>query len=176
MKIRSKVMLLLTLLFVVLCGVAILFQESIVMPSFTKLEQRNAQIAMNRVRTSVEHDQETFAVQIMDWSNWSELYEFARGKGPDFGLHNVTPAAMSVIQADAIWITNLDGRLLLSSDKFVHTSLPLDGILTRGDALRSDLPWRANLGTHATASGLVKTDKGLMLVVSGPILDGSGVG
>jgi two-component system NtrC family sensor kinase len=176
MKIRSKVMILLTLLFVVLCGVAILFQETIVMPSFTQLERRNAQIAMNRVRTSVEHDKETFAVQIMDWGNWSELHEFVLGKGSDFGLHNVTPAAMSVIQADAIWITNLDGKVLLSSDKFVHTGLPLDGILTRADALRADLPWRKNLGTMAAESGLVNTDKGLMLVCSGPILDGSGTG
>jgi two-component system, NtrC family, sensor kinase len=176
MKIRSKVMILLTLLFVALCGVAVLFQETIVMPSFTQLERRNAQIAMNRVRTSVEHDQETFAVQIMDWGNWAELHAFVRGKDAQFGLHNVTPAAMSVIQADAIWITNLDGQVLLSSDKFVHTSLPLDGILTRGDALREDLPWRRNLGTMAAASGLVNTGKGLMLVVSGPILDGSGSG
>jgi two-component system, NtrC family, sensor kinase len=176
MKIRSKVMILLTLLFIVLCGVAILFQETIVMPSFTQLERRNAQIAMNRVRTSMEHDKETFAVQIMDWGNWSELHAFVRGEGRDFGLHNVTPAAMSVIQADAIWITNLDGKVLLSSDKFVHTGLPLDGILTRGDALRADLPWRKNLGTMAGARGLVNTDKGLMLVVSGPILDGSGTG
>ena len=44
-------MFLLTMLFVVLCGVAILFQELIVMPSFVELEQRNAQIAMNSVRT-----------------------------------------------------------------------------------------------------------------------------
>src|SRR5476649_2749293 len=145
MKIRSKVMILLTLLFVALCGVAILFQETIVMPSFMKLERRNAQIAMNRVRTSIEHDQETFAVQIMDWANWSELHEFVGGKFPAFGLRNVTPAAMGVIQADALWITNLDGRVLLSSDKFVHTGLALDGIVSRGDALRTDLPWRGDL-------------------------------
>lgn len=176
MKIRSKVMILLTLLFVVLCGVAILFQELIVMPSFQKLEQRNAQIAMNRVRTSVEHDQETFAVQIMDWANWSELHEFVRGNFSDFGLRNVTPAAMGVVQADAIWIANLDGHVLLSSDQFVHTGLALEGIVSRADALRSDLPWRGDLGSLHSASGLVNTDKGLMMVVSGPILDGSGSG
>jgi two-component system NtrC family sensor kinase len=176
MKIRPKVMILLTLLFVVLCGVAILFQEMIVMPSFTKLEQRNAQIAMNRVRTSVEHDQETFAVQIMDWANWSEMYEFVLGKFPEFGLRNVTPAAMNVIQADAIWITNLNGKLLLSSDKIVPTDLSLDGIVTRGDALRADLPWRRNIGTMGTASGLVNTANGLMFIVSGPILNGTGTG
>jgi two-component system, NtrC family, sensor kinase len=176
MKIRSKVMILLTLLFVVLCGVAILFQEMIVMPSFQKLEQRNAQIAMNRVRTSVEHDQETFAVQIMDWANWSELHEFVRGNFSDFGLRNVTSAAMGVIQADAIWIANLDGHVLLSSDQFVHTGLALDGIVSHADALRSDLPWRGDLGSLHAASGLVNTDKGLMIVVSGPILDGSGSG
>jgi two-component system NtrC family sensor kinase len=169
-------MILLTLLFVALCGVAILFQEMIVMPSFMKLERRNAQIAMNRVRTSIEHDQETFAVQIMDWANWSELHEFVRGNFSDFGLRNVTSAAMGVIQADAIWIANLDGHVLLSSDQFVHTGLALDGIVSHADALRSDLPWRGDLGSLHAASGLVNTDKGLMIVVSGPILDGSGSG
>ena len=169
-------MLLLTLLFVVLCGVAILFQEMIVMPSFVELEQRNAQIAMNRVRTSLENDKETFAVQVMDWANWGELHDFARGKSPEWGVRNVTRDSMGVIQADAIWITDLEGRVLLSSDRFVHTGFALDGILSRGDALRADLPWRGNLGTMTRASGLVNTEKGLMIVVSGPILDGSGSG
>ncbi len=167
-------MLLLTMLFVVLCGVAILFQEMIVMPSFVELEQRNAQIAMNRVRTSLENDKETFAVQVMDWANWGELHEFVRGKLPEWGLRNVTSDAMGVIQADAIWITDLEGRVLLSSDKFVHTGFSLDGIISHGDALRADLPWRGNLGSMTRASGLVNTEKGLMIVVSGPILDGSG--
>ncbi len=169
-------MILLTLLFVVLCGVAILFQETIVMPSFTQLERHNAQVAMNRVRTSVEHDQETFSVQIMDWGNWNELHAFVRGQVNDFGLHNVTRAAMNAIQADAIWIADLDGKVVLSSDKYVHSGLPLDGILTQGDTLRADLPWRQVLGSMGSVSGLVNTDKGLMLVAGGPILDGSGSG
>ncbi len=176
MKIRLKVMVVLTLLVLVLSGVAIVIQETVVLPKFTQLERRNAQVAMNRVRNSIEHDLETLEVQVMDWANWSELYEFARGNYPQFGPHNVTPAAMAAMQVDALWVVGLDGRILLAADGHAHAGLSLDGIVSRGEALREDLPWRSNLGAMHARSGLVKSNLGPMLLVSGPILVGSGEG
>jgi signal transduction histidine kinase len=176
MKMRPKVTILLTLLLLVMGAVTVFIEESVVMPRFTQLELRNARIAMSRVRNAVEHDLGTLEVQVMDWGNWSELYEFARGNAPDFPAHNVTPAAMHEIQANAIWIIGRDGRVLLFSGNLVHTGLDPEGIISRNGALREDLPWRATLGSMQTSHGLVRTNLGIMLLVSGPILDGSGAG
>jgi signal transduction histidine kinase len=176
MKMRPKVTILLTLLLLVLGAVTVFIEETVVMPRFTQLELRNAQVAMNRVRNAVEHDLATLEVQVMDWGNWSELYEFAQGRAPEFPAHNVTPAAMHEIQANAIWIIGRDGRVRLFSGDLVHTGLEPEGIISRNGVLREDLPWRATLGSMQTSHGLVRTNLGIMLLVSGPILDGSGTG
>ncbi len=173
---RPKVTILLTLLLLVLGAVTVFIEETVVMPRFTQLELRNAQVAMNRVRNAVEHDLATLEVQVMDWGNWSELYEFAQGRAPEFPAHNVTPAAMHEIQANAIWIIGRDGRVRLFSGDLVHTGLEPEGIISRNGVLREDLPWRATLGSMQTSHGLVRTNLGIMLLVSGPILDGSGTG
>lgn len=164
-----------SLLLLVLSGIAVIIQEAVVMPRFTELEQRNAQVAMNRVRNSIDHDLETMQVQIMDWGNWGELYEFVRGNYPQFAGHNVTAAAMQEIHVDALWIVDLNGRVLLSSDEYLHTNLAMEGIISRGGVVRDDLPWRGESGVMR-ASGLVRTNRGPMLLAVGPVLNGTGSG
>ena len=176
MKIRPKVTILLTLLLCVLGGVAFFIEEAVVMPRFTQLELRNAHVAMQRVRNSVEHDLATLEVQVMDWGNWSELYEFVQGRNPGFPGHNVTRAALREAQVTAIWIFNRDGRQMMFSGEYVHTGLDPEGLISRNGMMREDLSWHGNLGTMHTANGLVRTNLGMMLLVSGPILDGSGSG
>ncbi|MFI4889963.1 MAG: CHASE4 domain-containing protein [Steroidobacterales bacterium] len=176
MNIRPKVMVVLTLLVLVLSGMAIFIQESVVLPKFAQLEQRNAQIAMNRVRNSVEHDLETMEVQALDTGNWGELYEFARGNYAQFPERNFTPAAMRAGNVNAVWVIGLDGRVISSSEEVLNSGFGLEGIVSHGGALREDFPWRANLGAIHPFSGLVSTSQGLMLLASSPILNGTGNG
>ena len=176
MRIRPKVTLLLTLLLCVLGGLAVFIEEAVVMPRFNQLELRNAHVAMSRVRNLVDHDLATLEVQVMDWGNWGELYEYARGNAPGFPAHNVTRAALREIQVTAIWIIGRDGRVRMFSGDYVHTGLDPEGLISRNGVMREDLSWRDNLGTMKTGSGLLRTNLGMMLLVSGPILDGSGSG
>jgi signal transduction histidine kinase len=176
MKLRLRVSILLTLLLCVLGAVAVCIEETVVMPRFTQLELRNAHVAMSRVRNLVDHDLATLEVQVMDWGNWGELYEYARGNAPGFPAHNVTRAALREIQVTAIWIIGRDGRVRMFSGDYVHTGLDPEGLISRDGVMRTDLSWHDNLGTMKTGSGLLRTNLGMMLLVSGPILDGSGSG
>ena len=173
MKISHKVTILMTLLLLVLSGAAAFIQEAVIMPRFSDLEQRNARIAMIRVRNSIDHDLEAMQV---DWGNWGELYEFVRGNNPQFAARNITPAAMQEMRADALWVFDLRGRIVLSSKEVVPTGLTVDGIISRDGQLRDDLPWRRDLGTVRVGSGLVKTNLGIMMLGSSPIQNGSGSG
>ena len=69
MNIRPQVMILLTPVFVVLSAGAILIQERVVMPSFARLEQTSALIAMHRVRHAMDRNLEALEVNAKDWAN-----------------------------------------------------------------------------------------------------------
>src|ERR1700738_4081355 len=98
MNIRLKVMILLALLFAILSGVVIVIQQRVVMPSFERLEQTNAQTAMKRVRYAVDRSLEALQVTSMDWSNWAEAYRFVQDHNSDFVRVNITPASLNALQ------------------------------------------------------------------------------
>jgi sensor domain CHASE-containing protein len=176
MKIRPKVMILLILVFVLLSGVTLLIQEWIVMPSFARLEQVNAQIAMHRVRHAVDRNLEALEVSAMDWANWMDVYQFVEDHGAAFVSTNITPSAMTQLQVNTIMIVDREGRVVMCSGEHIHTDLSLEGVLQTQGELRQDFLWRQFLGTTQTARGLVQTNLGVLMIASAPILDGTGGG
>jgi two-component system, NtrC family, sensor kinase len=175
MNIRPKVMLLLTLVFLLLSGIAILIQEWIVMPSFAQLEQVNAQVAMSRVRNAMDRNLDALEIDARDWANWKDVYQFVQDHNPDFVKTNITTDSMSQLQIDEIMIVGLDGRIAVCSSDHVGSALSLAGLISES-ALRTDFPWRKDLGQNRTNRGFVRTNLGVMLIASAPILDGLGGG
>ena len=176
MNIRFKVMMLLALLFAILSGVVVLIQQRVVMPSFERLEETNAQTAMKRVRYAVDRSTEALQVTSMDWSNWGEAYRFVQDHNPDFVRTNITHASLNALQVSTLVVVDLDGQVVLCTDNVLHTGLSLEMILLDGARLRQEFPWRKFLGTSATPRGLIRTNLGTLMISGAPILDGTGTG
>ena len=153
MNIRLRVMLLLTLVFVALSGVAFAIQELAVMPSFARLEEANAHTAMQRVRHAVERTLDALEVNATDWANWGDVYRFVQDRNPDFVATNVTPSAMSQLRIGTMLIVDRDGRIVMRSSEHVPTGISLEGVLEADGMLLPAFGWRALLGTGRTAAG-----------------------
>jgi sensor domain CHASE-containing protein len=175
MNIRPKVMILLTLVFVLLSAGAILIQERIVMPSFARLEQANAQIAMHRVRHAMDRNLEALEVNAKDWANWKDIYEYVQDHNPAFVTANLTQSSMAQLQIDELLIVDLNGHVVLCSSELLSSPMSLAAIVS-GNDLRTDFPWRQYLGQIKPARSLVQTNLGVLLIASAPILDGFGAG
>jgi len=176
MNIRPKVMILLTVVFMALSAVAFLIQEWVLMPSFARLEEANAQTAIHRVRHAVDHTLEELQINAMDWANWIDVYRFAADGNPEFIRTNITRSSLNQLQLNLMLIVDQDGRIVMSSGDHVRTGVELEGVLATGSMLRSDFRWRQFLGTRRTARGLVRTNLGVLMIAGGPILDGTGGG
>ncbi|MFI4888934.1 MAG: CHASE4 domain-containing protein [Steroidobacterales bacterium] len=176
MSIRPKVMILLTLVFMLLSGVTVLIQKWVVMPSFEQLEQKNSQISMHRVRHAMERNLEALQVSAMDWANWADIYRYVQDHNPEFVTTNITKPAIAQLQINAIMIVDRDGRVVVCSTKIMPSDLSLEGVLTTQGELRRDFRWREYLGTKHMGRGLVQTNLGVMMIAGAPILDGTGGG
>jgi len=176
MKIRTKIISLLGLLFGVLILLDIGIQKQVLLPSFAGLERDDARTSMKRIDYALDMALDNLALSAADWGNWMDLYNYTRSPNQEFVTTNITPIAMKQLRVNALQIVDLNGNVLLSEARDLDTGAPLNLGQMAQKALPGDFPWRRNLATGLPAKGLIRTDAGIMMLAAAPILDGSGHG
>jgi sensor domain CHASE-containing protein len=176
MKIRTKMISLLALLFGVLTLLGIVIQTQVLLPSFTALERDAAQTAMKRIDHALDMALEGLESSAADWGNWADVYRFVQAPDADFVRANITPIAFKQLQINALLIVDRDGNLVLAEAREFDSDvrMPLD--LVAAKSLPPDFPWLRHMADGRAARGLIRTNRGVMLIASAPILDGSGRG
>jgi two-component system, NtrC family, sensor kinase len=176
MNIRTKMISLLALLFTVLIALEIAVQKQVLMPSFAELEREDAETSMKRIGYALDTTLESLELTAADWGNWADVYQFVQSPNTAFVSANITPVAMKQLKVNAMLIVDLNGSYVLSSARNLDTGAPLDLDLVARKALPEDFPWRKNLADGKPAKGLLRTNRGVMMIAAAPVLDGSGSG
>jgi two-component system, NtrC family, sensor kinase len=176
MNIRTKMISLLALLFTVLIVLEISIQKQVLMPSFAELEREDAQTSMKRIDYALDTTLENLQLSAADWGNWADVYQFVQSRSQEFAAANITPVAMKQLKVNVILIVDLQGSYVSSSARTVDGGEPLELDLAARRALPEDFPWRKNLAEGRTARGLLRTNRGVMMMAAAPVLDGSGGG
>jgi two-component system, NtrC family, sensor kinase len=176
MKLRPKVILLITSFFVVL-GVALLFvQQRILLPSFAELERDAARTDMERVKNSMARDLDLLYSMTADWGNWDATYQFMLDHHPGFIKSSMTVNALQGFKVDAVALVDPSGKFVWATAITPGSGLPMDLDLISRGGLPANHPWQAALQTGTGAQGLIQTNHGAMLAALAPVLDGSGQG
>jgi sensor domain CHASE-containing protein len=176
MSIRTKMISLLALLFAVLIVLEIAVQQRVLLPSFAQLEREDAETSMKRIGYALDMTLESLELSAADWGNWADVYQFVQSPNAAFVDTNITPVALKQLKVNAILIVDLNGDYVLSSARSLISGEPLDIDLAARKALPADFPWRRNLSEGKTAKGLLRTNRGVMMIAAAPVLDGSGGG
>ena len=176
MKIRSKVAALLATLFVVLGAAAALVATYIVLPSFAELEHADAHTAMRRIDYTLGMELDHLAVSATDWGNWADTYQYVADKNPDFVTANLTPLALRQLGVNVLLIIDRDGNVVRSSELDLEGERPLALDLAARTELPADFPWRADLSGGGPDRGLLRTNRGILMLAAAPVLDGRGQG
>ena len=178
MNIRTKMMSLLALLFTVLIALEITVQRNVLMPSFAALEREDAETSMKRIRSALDTALENLQLTAADWGNWADVYQFVQSPNPAFVNANITPVALKQLKVNAMLIVDLNGGYVSSSARSLDTGDALDIDFVSRKALPADFPWRLSLGQGQGKpdKGLLRTNRGVMMIAAAPVLDGSGSG
>jgi sensor domain CHASE-containing protein/anti-sigma regulatory factor (Ser/Thr protein kinase) len=176
MSIRTKVISLLALVFALLILLEIAVQNQILMPSFADLEREDARTSMRRIRYALDSSLEALEVSAADWGNWADLYHYVASPNPEFLASNLTALELKQLKINTLMITDLTGRVVVARTTDLESSLPLDLDLARRAALPEDFPWRRELAQGRRVNGLLRTNRGIMMLAAAPVLDGSGGG
>ncbi len=176
MNIRTKMLSLLALLFVVLAVFEIAIQREVLMPSFAELERDDAKTSMKRISYALDMTLDGLALSATDWGNWADVYQYVERPNAAFLKANISPSALKQLQVDALLIADLHGNLLLSSTRGLESGADLDLDVAARKTLPDDFPWRRTLVAGRSEKGLIQTNRGIMMIAAAPVLDGSGGG
>jgi two-component system, NtrC family, sensor kinase len=165
-------MLLLTFLFAVL-GIALLIvQQRILLPGFVELERQAARTDMDRVASALQRELEPLEAIALDWGAWTDAYEFMQNHNQAFVSTYLNDYWITLLRVNVFAFIAPDGRYVWSIGRELQTPEPMDIDLLSHGALPERHPWRAAVRDGRKASGLLRTDRGVMIAVLAPILNG----
>src|SRR6202166_1660411 len=172
MKLRFRVMLLLTVLFAVLGIAQWIVQQRILLPGFADLERQTAREDMDRVANALQRELDLLEVTALDWGNWSDTYAFMQNHNEAFVTANLGDYGITLLRVNVLAFIAPDGRYVWSVGGELKTPKAIDIDLLSHGALPERHPWRARVREGRKASGLLRTDRGVMIAVLSPILNG----
>jgi sensor domain CHASE-containing protein len=175
-KIRSKVTALLSAIFAILGVAAIGVASYVVMPSFAQLERQDARTAMRRIDYALGMAIDRIAVSATDWGNWEDTYEFVEDHNPAYVTANLTRIGLRQLGVNVFLIVDRNGDVVQSRDLDLESEQPLGLDLTSIKSLPADFPWRTPLREGRAARGLLRSNRGILMLAAAPVLDGNGHG
>ncbi len=176
MRIRWKVLALVASLFALLAISEIYVARDVLIPSFTALEHREAEVAMRRIEFAVKRTFEQLQQAATSWGNWSDTYQFARDQNRRFVEDNLTPMGLRELSADMVIVEDLDGRILAAAAFDLQSGRAFELDLFHAQTLDPAFPSRDDLIQARTVSGFLRTERGVLMLAASPILDGVGRG
>ncbi|MBV8495778.1 MAG: HAMP domain-containing protein [Gammaproteobacteria bacterium] len=156
--------------------VEVLVERQIIMPSFAELERADAGIAMRRIQYSFDRALDRIALSARDWGNWRDVWRFMRSHDPGAVNEDMPNSALREIGANLVLIVDRDGDVVFSRAIDLASGHDLDLELAARHSLPEDFPWRARLTSGEPATGLLRTERGTLMLAAGPVLDGDGHG
>lgn len=172
MKLRNKVLIALSLAWLVFLLLTYVGSKYFLMQSFRSLEQDRANRDLGRIDQALDQVNYALYTFTSDWSHWNDLYDYALGKNPEFIPNNINMTAFVNSNINLMTFWDKEGRLLAGSSfdtkkvKFIPFPKGLNLYLYPGSKLlnRSDV--------NKDDRGYLLTEEGILMVAACAITDG----
>jgi len=174
LNIRTKVVLLLSAVFLFFTVVEWGVGQLLLLPRFEQIERDNATTAMKRIDAALTQALDGLQVSASDWGNWADTYRYMADHNADYGQANLNPTAMRQLHLTALAFIDQNGDFVWWHSIEPQSTTPLPLNLFERKGLPADFPWMENLHTAKPARGLIATNHGVLLAAVAPILDGYG--
>jgi len=115
MKLRNKILIAISVVWVIFLGLTYTISKLFLIQSFIKLEQQHTDQDLSRVDQALDQNDYSLYTFTSDWAHWDDLYSYMQGKMPQFipGNLNMTAYQNSTINMMTFW--TLKGELRAGS-------------------------------------------------------------
>ncbi|KKQ79412.1 MAG: Sensor diguanylate cyclase/phosphodiesterase, CHASE4 and PAS domain-containing [Candidatus Moranbacteria bacterium GW2011_GWD2_38_7] len=176
MKIRTKVFLIVVVVFGMLFfGISTIF-TNIETANFEKLERQSVKDNMSRVDLALEGRFDDLSVKLSDWSMWDDTYEFAEDRNAEYIESNLQSETLPQLRLNFILIKNSAGETIFEKYILNNQETPLPEDLER-IFLNPRIEAIGKGNTFDKIAGIVNTENGpfILAVQSITSSDGSAI-
>jgi diguanylate cyclase (GGDEF)-like protein len=172
MKLRNKVLIIISLAWVIFLGLTYIGSKQFLMSSFLTLEHDRADADLGRIDQSLEQINNSLYTFTSDWSHWNDLYDYMKGTNPAFVPNNLNMSAFVNSNINMMSFWNNELKVVVGSgvdtDKQMIVAYPhgVEKYIFPGSTIfdRKDV--------NKDLSGYILTKNGIMLVAACAITDG----
>ncbi len=175
MAVKKKVGLILVLVFLAFGTFEFVTQRFIIFPSFQLLQNENAIKDCKRVVQAIQREVHHINKLCFDWAAWDDTYNFIKSFSKDYTEANLLFSSFQGNNLNLIYFYDHMGKVvwgevydLNTKKKLLIKRFALNGIFKDDPLFNFDIGEKALVDVFN--SGIIKTDKGLMLVASRPII------
>ena len=175
MSLKKKIIILLVGLFSLYALIELAVQRLVLLPAFVQLEEKTATSNTQRAVQALERDIELLVPSATDWGTWDDTYEFINDGNEAYREANLNVLALESLKVNLIAFYTPEGRRVwgMGYDHDNERELALGAL--SADRLTVSHPLLAPHGEE-TVAGLLRTEAGVFLVASRPILTSEGKG
>src|SRR3990167_7839898 len=172
MKLRNKILIAISLAWLVFLGLTYLGSRFFLIQSFLNLEQDRADRDLARVDQALDQVNYALYTYTSDWSHWNDLYDFMQGKKPEFIPDNLNMTAFVNSHVNLISYWNNEGKIVVGTavdtekQKLIAFPKGLDKYLYEGS------PLLAHKDIDKDIRGFILVSSGIMLIASSSVTDG----
>lgn len=112
MKLRTKVVVLVAFIWFLFILVVYFGSNIFLMTSFKTLEKRRLMVDIERVQEAFHAQGENVKKTAVEYSKWTDAYDFVRGKKPEFARENITLQALGNTNVNLMTYWDKQGRYI----------------------------------------------------------------
>ncbi|MFZ3048864.1 MAG: CHASE4 domain-containing protein [Desulfatirhabdiaceae bacterium] len=175
MKLKTKVFIIISAIFLLYGTLCYLIQQFIVFPNFKALENQQVEKDMERIRLALLNEINQLDTTCHDWASWDEAYEFIETRSPEFVESNLIESTFANNRINLLYYLNHESRVVWGKafdldfmTPFFPPEFPPDVFPERHPLIVSKTS--DNEFEKHGIKGFLITGHGPMLVASRPVL------
>lgn len=155
-------------------GLALLFvavyymQRRILLHGFLQEEHSDAYLTSRIIGQTVEQEINRLSLAAKDWGLWDATQSFMEGRNPGYAEENLTDTTLANLSLDEMLFINASGDVVQALSTAAGREIPLAGDTALAPILDAGMR-SLNEGRLDQASGVARTARGVLLVVTQPI-------
>jgi PAS domain S-box-containing protein len=176
-SLKVRIALILLLMLLVHAALDYGIQRFVLMPSFMKLERKDACDNMYRCLRVIEGEVRHLDTLCVDWAAWDDTYEFVENQNAEYIASNLKPATFTDGKLNVLYICDTKGQVVWGQARCLDAdgSTLVDIKEFSTSSLRPGSPL-LSCGPDQNLSGVYLTQRGPMLIAVRPIIKSEGQG
>ncbi|RIK34451.1 MAG: hypothetical protein DCC52_00650 [Chloroflexi bacterium] len=177
MSFRKQTLLSLTLALTAIMVAFGLIAHAVITQDAALFERNAAYADLARVRWALDYEQNQLDTLLLDWSTWTDTFEFAKTHNPQFINDYLGPLTFQNSDVQFALVLDAQGQVVYSAefDPETETLTPVAPELVSAFLAQQDF-LGAVTTTPGAHVGLFQADSGVLMLAARPIHDNSGQG